>query len=142
MGKYGYAALRATELARRARSAPPDAWNVAVKELFSNSPSSQKKGCPKGAFLGLCEEGLIVGVPRGSYTRSDNNKRYAVDAVELLRREPGLADASARDGGAMNLWLLVMRGEWKTPNHQMEVVLALWNDGLIVGSRTAAAISS
>lgn len=42
----------------------------------------------------------------------------------------------------MNLWLLVMRGEWKTPNHQMEVVLALWNDGLIVGSRTAAATSS
>ncbi|WP_420042219.1 DUF6979 family protein [Anaeromyxobacter dehalogenans] len=137
MGKYGNAALRATELvSNRTCRAPSDAWSIAIKELFPSSPSSQKKACPKGAYLGLCEEGLILGVPRGSYTRSDDNKRYAVDAVQLLRREPDLADASARDSGATNLWLLVMRGKRKTPNHQMDVVLSLWNHGLIAGSRT------
>jgi hypothetical protein len=46
--------------------------------------SAQKKGCPRGAFLGLCEEGLVKGIPAGNYTTSKDNKAYAVRAAELL----------------------------------------------------------
>jgi hypothetical protein len=68
---------------------PAVAWGRA---LASETKSNREKPCPKGAFLGLCEEGLIVGVRRGSYTRSVKNKRYAVNAVKALRDDPGLAD--------------------------------------------------
>lgn len=134
MGKYGQVALRATALVtKRGYMSPPEAWKVAAREVFPDSPASQTKGCPKSAYLGLCEEGLVVGVPRGNYTNSRDNKAYALKAVRLLVREPALALQ-----GPDVLWERVMDGERKTPNHQMDVVLALWNQGLIVGSRGAS----
>jgi hypothetical protein len=133
MGKYGDVALRTTALILNGTcGSPQEAWAAAAREAFPASPASQKKGCPKGAYLGLCEAGLVARVPRGSYTKSRDNKAYAIDAVRLLQRDPALADDSARDGGAMRLWTLVMRGDFKQPNAQMDVVLALWNRGLIV----------
>jgi len=39
------------------------------------------KGCPRGAFLELCEAGMIKGIASGKYTRSKRNKEYAIDAV-------------------------------------------------------------
>jgi hypothetical protein len=141
MGKYGEVALRATALLReRACEGPPEAWAVAARTVFPTSIDSQRKPCPKGAYLGLCEEGLVVGVPKGNYTRSRDNKAYAVEAVRLLMRNPALADRTARDGGAANLWRLVMKGVAKRPNSQMEVVLALWNQRLIV--RAPAGVAS
>ena len=32
---------------------------MAATEIFPMSVSLQKKGCPRGAFLGLCEDGLV-----------------------------------------------------------------------------------
>ena len=54
------------------------------------------EGLPEGRVLGLCEEGLVKGIPRGDYTRSQMNKQYAVNAVRALRHTPSLAhDRSA-----------------------------------------------
>lgn len=99
---------------------------TACGEVFGWGTSSQVEGCPCGAFLGLCEEGLVKDVPRGVYTRSRKNKRYTVDAVAILRRSPWLvADPRA-------LWSAVTRGERKTHNSQIGVAAALWNSGLLV----------
>ena len=38
----------------------------------------------RGAFLGLCEEGLIKGIPSGQYMASRDDKAYAVRAAALL----------------------------------------------------------
>lgn len=126
MGKYGQAAIRATSfIKQRAATAPEDAWSRAVAETFPNSISSQQKGCPRGAYLGLCEEGLVSGVPAGRYTRSQDNKRYAIQAVRLLWREPALAQDRKM------LWRRIMNGVTKRANSQMDIVVALWEKGLI-----------
>ena len=54
------------------------------RRSIPTSVSAQKKGCPRGAFLGLCEDGLVKGIPAGNYTVSKDNKAYAVRAAELL----------------------------------------------------------
>ena len=70
---------------------------------------------------------LVRGIPRGRYTSSRLNKRYALDAVEVLIRTPQLS--ADKD----SLWNAV-------PDHplhengQMDVVIALWLNGMIVGS--------
>jgi len=124
---YAMAALAATKMVKDGLE-PPEAWRRAVA-LSCPSLSSQVKPCPKGAFLGLCEEGLVSGVPAapaGSYTASQKNKDYAVRAVSILRRLP-----AGTVPNPATLWVNVLGGEWKQPNGQMEVVLALWTAGLI-----------
>ena len=38
-------------------SDPAQAWKSAADQVFPDSDSSRSKGCPKSAFLGLCEDG-------------------------------------------------------------------------------------
>jgi hypothetical protein len=128
MARYGDAAVLATSIVQIAKvSSPEEAWKLAVAKVCPDSVSSQKKGCPKGAYLGLCEEGLVKGIPAGSYTKSVHNKKYALRAVSLLRSEPSLS------GSVKNLWDRVqdIDGEGKAPNGQIDVVLALWQKGLL-----------
>jgi hypothetical protein len=126
MGKYGDAAIKATRfMLTGQRNSPLEAWSFAVIRIFPESISSQQKGCPKTTYLSLCEEGLIKGVPPGKYTRSSRNKRYAIDAVRLLKQEPALA------GDQDLLWSKVVKGERRKPNNQMDVVIALWEKDLI-----------
>jgi hypothetical protein len=123
---YGRAAVMAVGLIEAAEAeSPRDAWDQATTSLFRAGTATQKKGCPRCAFLGLCEEGLVKGVCGGDYTTSTKNKQYAVDAVALLRRQPALADRPRQ------LWMRVMKGIPKTHNGQMDVVTALWKHGLI-----------
>jgi hypothetical protein len=102
---------------------PLAAWNTAALNRLPTK-MTREKGCPKSAFLGLCEEGRVKGVARGSYTRSKLNKGYALQALTLLSTTPALA------GDCHQLWKRVMAGVEKQPNHQMEVVIALWEAGL------------
>ncbi|MEK4059564.1 MULTISPECIES: DUF6979 family protein [Paenibacillus] len=129
MNKYGTAAVNATQiLNNRAVQTPLDAWNQTTIELFGANTPAQRKGCPKNAFLGLCEEGLVRGISKGNYTyKSDSlNKTYAVEAVRLLRGNPELAN------DRNSLWKEVMQGVKKSHNSQMDVVLALWASGQII----------
>jgi hypothetical protein len=126
MGKYGMAAVNAVHAytAGKARNAE-DAWDIAVRDVFPNSQSSQVKSCPRGTFLGICESGKIVGIPGGVYTKSLKNKLYGLMALKILCVSPGLADDESQ------LWERVMAGEVKAPNHQMDVVVSLWKAGLV-----------
>ena len=38
-----------------------------MMEVFPTQESSRKKGCPQSAFLGLCEDGYVKGIPQGRY---------------------------------------------------------------------------
>lgn len=136
MGKFGKVAIEATRLLSSAEvSDPREAWRSAAQDLLSHSTSMMRKNCPRNAYLGLCEAGLVKGAPRGHWTTSDDNKRYAVRAVEALRID------SAWLKKPMHLWRVVSRSENKTPNNQIDVVFALWSNELITGEPIPEQIS-
>src|SRR5947209_4822927 len=111
--KYGQAAL----LAAKSSGKPMDRWLSATATIFPKSPSSQVKGCPKGAFLGLCEDGCVQGIEPGTYTTSKDNKRYAMRGLALLQ------EGHPADNPRV-LWASVMNGTKKAHNSQMDVLLA------------------
>jgi hypothetical protein len=125
MSKYGEAAIMAVQLLEQGQASDPaDAWERAVCKLFPSSSALQDKGCPKGAFLGLCADGLVVGIAEGEYSRSNKNKQYAVKAVEILRANKFIASQPDL------LWKKVA-GSTIGHNHQMDVVVSLWSSGLV-----------
>lgn len=77
--------------------------------------------------MGLCEEGLVNGFSKGHYTRSRKNKDYAIRALSLLKQRQDFAN------NLEGLWRAVTNGEEKKHNSQMDVVVALWNSGLLRG---------
>ena len=121
--RYGEAALIAAR--DSAGTSPAKRWQSAMERVYPTSVSAQKKGCPRGAFLGLCEEGLVKGIPAGNYTVSKDNKAYAVRAAELLIE-------GKQKWSISELWRAVTDDLEKTHNSQMDIVLALWKNGLIV----------
>ncbi|MEH7455453.1 DUF6979 family protein [Gottfriedia acidiceleris] len=127
MGNYGEAAIRSIELiTENSHYNPVSAWNQATTEIFGKGTSSQKKGCPKNAFIGLCEAGLVKGVTFDRNLES-KNKSYAINAIHLLKKDPTLVND-------MNeLWNKVLNGESKVHNSQMDVVISLWKNNLIEG---------
>jgi uncharacterized protein DUF6979 len=124
---WGGIALRAWEmLTRQPGLSLPDAWRAAVCEHYTD-PGQQKNAlthtCPKGAFLGLCQWGLVRGVEPGRYTDSTASSGYALAAIGLLQAEPELAD----DKSALEKRVFGAR----TPNDEVDVVLALRTQGLL-----------
>jgi hypothetical protein len=125
MNKYAQVALKAIEIVKIKNISPEDAWTEASRQIFPESESSRKKACPKNAFLGLCEEGIIIGVKQGNYTKSKDNKRYAIEAVDILRREGDLSEK--------HLWERIEKADKnKRHNQQMHVVRALFNQNCII----------
>jgi Family of unknown function (DUF6979) len=126
MGKYGESAILATHSILLGRTTSPiEGWEIAVAEMYPDSPSARVKGCPKNAYLGLCEAGEVKGIPAGSYTTSVCNKQYALRALSFLRSDPLFS------GDSTALWHMVMNEKVVHHNGQMDVVLALWKKGLL-----------
>lgn len=121
MSKYGELAKLAAQKSREGLP-PKQAWNTSAEIVFPKQKASREKGCPKSAFLGLAELGLIRGVPAGNYTRSKYNKQYGLDAVSVLSTNPLLSHNTEE------LWKTIMKGEIKQHNEQMTVVKALWDN--------------
>ena len=127
MSQYGSVAIKAIQMYTDGFvKTPQDAWMKAAGEIIGEGTYGQEKGCPKNAFLGLCEEGIVKGIPGGRYTRSKKNKEYALNAIRILKRSPGLVENKSA------LWNRVMAGVEKSHNGQMDVVTALWDEGLVV----------
>lgn len=122
LSKYGTVAVEAARLSRSG-VLPSDAWDLASSSIFCAGTSSQVKGCPRGAFLGLASAGLLRGVKSGNYTRSKKNAHYAVEAAGYLLRNPDFI------GNPAELWSIVMNGLSTVHNSQMDVVIALWRTG-------------
>ena len=127
--RYGEAALMAVRMETYGKAlTPADRWEDAVKKLYPTTPAGQKKGGPRGAFLGLCEAGLVKGIAAGfaapATSQGNRNKAYAVKAVDLLR--------AGSHKTVSQLWMGVTDGDVVEHASQMDVVLALWKNGLIV----------
>ena len=134
--KYGEVAIKATMHIQGAKWDPKDAWKRSAEENCDKE-CYVNKSCPRSVYLGLCEGGLIVGVHPGNYINAQNgkkpNKSYAVCAVHMLQKNPLLANAAPRE-----LWRRVMKAKGEDPDksydYQMHVVLALWNQDMIIKS--------
>jgi hypothetical protein len=125
--KYGEAALIAARMENYGKAlTPATRWEQATKKLYPTSPSAQRKGGPRFAFLTLCEAGLVKGIPAGQYVSSNKAEAYAVRAVALLN--------AGTHKTVTTLWAEVTGGEPIEHNSQMDVVLALWKNDLIVRS--------
>lgn len=135
MSNYGKIACCAAKRAQNGVD-PREAWRRAAETTFpdQNQKSSRQKSCPRLAFLGLAEEGLLVGIDPGNYTNSERkmNKKYAREGLILLRENPDLCNDKRE------MWHRVMRklklNTRKTPNNQMDVVVALWKNCYIKNS--------
>ncbi|WP_256347502.1 DUF6979 family protein [Serratia proteamaculans] len=118
---YGSIALLAVRAIIDSGVSPDIAWDTAVQ--------GKEKGCPRGAFLGLCQNGWITGVPNGVYLRKGNlNQQYAIKAAQYLLAKPGV---NIEIG---DLWQEAIKTEQnreKIHNQQMNVVLALNDAGLL-----------
>ena len=86
MTNYNEYGVIATKSAK-AKGNPEDNWKTEVKKVFPDSISSQKKSCPKSAFLGLCEIGLVKEIPEVKSTKSIDSKAYAVKAIAILKKQ-------------------------------------------------------
>ena len=61
----GAVAVIATKLIKSGEfSDPRHAWDQAASKV-QNKKTTREKGCPKATFLGLCEDGYIVGIIPG-----------------------------------------------------------------------------
>jgi hypothetical protein len=122
--KYGEAALIAARMDTYGKAiTPQQRWLEATKKLYPTSPSAQRKGGPRFAFLSLCEAGLVKGIPAGQYAPSNKDKAYALRAVALLN--------AVTHKTVTTLWAEVTDGEDVHHTSQMDVVLALWKNDLI-----------
>jgi hypothetical protein len=125
--RYGEAALMAVRMETYGKAlSPAERWDDAVKKLYPTSPAGQKKGAPRTAFVGLCDAGLVKGIAAGNYNSGNRNKDYAIQAVKLL--------SAGTHKTVTQLWAAVTEDEEVQHGCQMDVVLALWKNGLIVAS--------
>jgi len=122
--RYGEAAIQTARAEAEYLSHPGERWTEIVAKLYPTSPSAQRKGGPRQAFLSLCEAGLIKGIPAGQYAAPHRGKTYATRAVSLLEAGTHTTVSS--------LWDEVTDGEELSHSGQMDVVLALWKNKLIV----------
>jgi hypothetical protein len=123
--KYGEAALLAARAESSVDANPIARWDNAMVRLYPTSPTARRKIRPRGAFLGLCEEGLVKGIPAGRYSATKDNKTYAVQAVALLAE-------GQQSWSVSGLWRAVANDPERVHDSQMDVVMALWKNDLIV----------
>jgi hypothetical protein len=102
-----------------------------LEHLYPTSPAARKKGSARGAFLGLCEEGLVLGVPAGSYKANRESKAIAVRAARLLME-------GSQRWSIGTLWRAATDDAEKKEDGQLDVVFALWKNGLIEPGSPAA----
>lgn len=119
--KYGEIAIKAVSILRsnKKKLGPREAWQEACLSL-QISEAMREKGCPRDAFLGLCEAGYIDGVPEGEYTRSKKNKDYALKAYSLIKSNPD----KYLEMNKKEFWNEVS-GKAISHNSQLDVVLSL-----------------
>lgn len=122
---YGSAAVNAVIACHANQSlSEKEAWKQAIEQLTA-SKSSREKGCPRNAFLGLCYTGWVKGISARKLDDTSQNGLYAVAAAKIL-----FENSMSDDLGASSLWRKVV-GKDKASNGQMQVVLALYKEGLL-----------
>lgn len=99
-----------------------DLWKEKCKENEFKE-ASIKKVCPRLAFIGLCENNLIKGIEIKNSNKESLNKNYVIEAVKVLKNDE-------RNYTSKELWEEIGNKD-KKHNSQMNIVLALWEKGMV-----------
>ncbi|GKW28837.1 hypothetical protein AB6D34_16505 [Pectobacterium brasiliense] len=107
---------------------PREGWGREIA-ILTDLKSVREKGCPKSAFLGLCEAGYVNGIsPKKYLLRGGKNKSYAIAGAEIALA--GVENIYQPE----DLWLMIKKSIPARPNkynQQMHVVVALKDAGLL-----------
>jgi Family of unknown function (DUF6979) len=120
MTTCGIVSIQAWHLVVAESLSPANAWDKALTERYpdpSQLKNARQHSCPKGAFLGLFEDGYLTKISRGRYTISVKSKGYAVKAAKKLLHDCSLA--------ARKKELTAQVYGKRSPNDEVNVVLAL-----------------
>ena len=115
---------------------PKEAYQAVVEHFWPLRASMQDKPCPRGAFLGLCEEGYVKGARRDLYLRNGKkkSKSYAVDAVKLHISNPNMerldSDCLRVEMSKLNVYQLECPRKFGSQG-EMLVVRTLWANQMI-----------
>ena len=125
MGNYGRVAVTAVNLIHNNNLTPRNAWQQALQQLHIND-----KPCPKTAFLGLAEAGMIRGVRSGHYLRQSNlpNKQRAIALRNIIFRSypPRLPIGIKR-----TIWLRLTGNTLSNDQGVIDVVYTLFRNNLL-----------
>ncbi|EST59134.1 hypothetical protein K151_1958 [Proteus hauseri ZMd44] len=124
MGTYGKAAVQ-TALNYDDKVNLREQWTNAISKE-TTSKSSINKGCPKGAFLGLCELGLVKNIPSNDYNAGADNKRHAKELLALAIENPNITATEC-----FRLYQKSNNDLPKNHNGQADVVISLLEANLI-----------
>ena len=113
--KYAQIAIKAFAYLNEGLEAEK-AWEKASCEFYKKGSSSQIKGCPRNAFLGLTSKKPSI--------EKSKNALYARKALKFLRENQD------RKYSVNELWSKII-DKPIVHNSQMNVVLALWDNKLI-----------
>lgn len=100
-----------------------------VKKI-KDKESYLKKGCPKNTILCLMESNLLKDINVNYSKKSDSVEgKYAMEAIKILKK-------NEKNYKPRDLWRRVLENlsldTGKHYDHQMDIVLILWEEGLIV----------
>ncbi|HEY1188719.1 MAG TPA: hypothetical protein VGE74_13780 [Gemmata sp.] len=132
MAEAKFDRITARALRRVRGGSPPEAaWVAALRELYAADKvaAQEKHTCPKWAFGILCHRGHVRGVQAGCCpsAESSSSAAFALAALDRLLADPSLAEDKRE------LKRLVFGEEgaegYRTPNDEVEVLLALWASG-------------
>ena len=130
MGEFGNTAVKAAGLLQNNKNlCPKKAWDKEISDT-NLSASSQKKACPKWAFLGLCRKGLIPNTRVYKELPNKINGVYAVEACHILQKWPQNESLPTQKA----LWEQVFQNlkiDSKSLEGQLDVVFCLWRKELI-----------
>lgn len=96
-----------------------DAWERAAQYVIK-SQNSIEKGCPRAVFVGLCESGDLIGIPK---TKQSDSPNYLYAKFAINEWKKGTASKS-------EMWERVkIQFPNGAKNHQgqLDVVIGLWN---------------
>ena len=124
MGNYGRAAVQ-TVLNYDDEVDLREQWTSAISKE-TTSKSSINKGCPRAAFLGLCELGVVKDIPSKDYKAGEDNERHALELLALAKENPNITAAEC-----FRLYQNSNHSLPKNHNGQADVVISLLEAGLI-----------
>lgn len=127
---YEVSAVAAATLAARGVHLS-SASDITAKQVYGSASTAEKR-CPRPAFLGLANIGVLNGVPPREYGAPGKNAQYAQTALTLVLANQDLANQPRE------LWRLALQDEDKRYSQQMHVLSAIWRANKLVAAPSAA----
>ena len=119
---FGKTCITAVKLIADEKTDPEKAWKRAI-QVYTHSPKTQIKSCPKNAFVDLCASGYIKGIKKQNDIALSENGKISIEAINILKTDN---------------WKIKSKSKFWSENFnrshqgQLDVILALKENNLLV----------